>query len=397
MTSSHPKNGPDRDLRHRHPTTASSGRRSLRPLLALLVALAVAVGSAGSPPAAVAAPAASAADYCSGQQLAIGANWSVCWEIRANEGLVVTNAYFTRPGIDRRVLSEASIAQIFVPYETGTPRYHDVAYGLGPAMVTLSATADCPDGTLLAGGKVCREVEDRGVVERFCVGNCATRRGRSLTLWSASQMGAYNYTTKWEFNDDGSIEPAVGLAGALQFGDTAHVHNVYWRLDIDIDDAGNDSIEEFYRVKPAGNDGSRGVYAWAPLLGETMRPNDLTTFRKWRMVDTVKTNAAGKPWSYELIPHAGDGNFRSTLAEGYTRGELWVTQFRPGERFVSTDTADILSTYITGDPVAGQDLVLWYTLHEHHEVRDEDAPYMPMEWIHFTLRPRNFFDDNPLD
>jgi primary-amine oxidase len=264
-------------------------------------------------------------------------------------------------------------------------------------MVTLSPTADCPHGTLLAGGKVCREEEDRGVVERFCVGNCATRRGRSLALWSASQMGAYNYTTRWEFHDDGTIEPAVGLSGALQFGDTAHVHNVYWRLDVDVDDSGNDRVEEFYRVKPAGNDGSRGVFAWTPLLGETMRPNDLTTFRKWRVADTVKKNAHGAPWSYELIPHAGDGNFRSTLAEGFTRGELWVTRYKPGERFVSTDTADLLSGYLTGDPIDGQDLVLWYVLHEHHEVRDEDAPYMPMEWVHFTLRPRDFFDDNPMD
>ena len=341
---------------------------------------------------------ASAADYCTGEQLAIGANWTVCWEIRANEGLVVSNAYFTKPpNVDRRVLAEGSIAQIFVPYETGTPRYHDVAYGLGPAMVTLTANVDCPNGTLLAGGRVCREIEDRGLTEKYCVGPCTSRRGQSMRLWSSSQMGAYNYITSWEFNDDGSILPAIGLTGALQFGDTAHVHNVYWRLDMDIDDPGGDSVEEFWRISPSWSGGLKGVLGWNPILGETWRPNRLEEFRKWRVVDRNRTNANGEFPSYELIPHVGDGNLRTTAEEGFSRGEFWVTEHKPGERFVSTDDADLLSSYISGDSVENTDVVLWYVVHEHHEVRDEDAPFMPMEWVHFQLRPRNFFDATPME
>ena len=47
---------------------------------------------------------AAANQFCSGEYLAVGANWSLCWEIRANEGLAITHAFYTVPqsGFDRR-------------------------------------------------------------------------------------------------------------------------------------------------------------------------------------------------------------------------------------------------------------------------------------------------------
>lgn len=388
MASMAPAAGIPRTIR----TLSLRGPQSLRFSLLLTLALFAAVALRPAPAQAA------ANQFCSGEQLAVGANWSVCWEIRANEGLAITHAFYTKPGFDRRVLSDATVAEIFVPYETGQPRYHDVSYGLGPGMQALSPTLDCPGGVLLANKRVCRQIEDRGLTEKFCAGgNCATRRGKALVLWSSVQSGAYNYLIKWEFHDDGTIEPAVGLAGVLQFGRTAHIHNVYWRLDLDIGDAENDSVQEFYRVIPATSNGLEGVNGWSPLMAETFRPNDLFLFRKWRILDTVKTNAAGRPWSYEIVPSPGSGNLRTTPAEGYTRGEFWVTRARASERFVATDTQDLLSTYLNGESVTGQDIVAWYVIHEYHEVRDEDAPYMPVEWMSFELRPRNFFDQNPLD
>jgi primary-amine oxidase len=342
--------------------------------------------------------AASAAQYCRGEQLALGANWSVCWEVRANEGLALTHAFYTRDGFDRRVLSDATVAQIFVPYETGTPRYHDVAYGLGLALQPLDAAGDCPGGTLLFGGRVCRAVEDRGLAGRFCTGGaCASRRGKALVLWASSQMGATNYITRWTLRDDGTIEPAVGLAGALQYGDVAHTHSVYWRLDVDIDDPADDRVEEFYRIAPAWGDGTAGASGWVPLLGETYRPNDLGTFRKWRVVDTSARNASNRPWSYELVPSPGSGSLRTTVREAFTRGELWVTRARPRERFVSTETDDLLLGYLDGESIDGEDVVLWYAMHRFHEVRSEDRPTIPLEWMGFELRPRDYFDQNPLD
>ncbi len=362
-----------------------------RLLIFVVLIAAIAVGGPRPRPAAAAA-----SSFCSGEQLAVGANWSVCWEVRANEGLVISDAFYTKPGMDRRVLSGASIAQIFVPYEPGAPRYHDVAYGLGPAMQPVPPAA-C-HGTLLYRGRVCRELEEMGLAEFFCSeGNCHSTLGQSLVLWSASQMGAYNYITRWRFHSDGTIEPGVGMAGVLQYGPTAHTHNVYWRLDMDMDDAANDQVEEFYRIIPAWSDGRAGASGWNPLLAETYRSTDQNTFRRWRITDTVRKNANGTPIGYVLLPRASDGHYRSVAEEGFTRGEFFVTKAHDEERFVSTDTEDLLSTYLNGESVIGADVVLWYAGNSHHQPRDEDVPYMPMMWVNFNMVPTGFFDKNPLD
>lgn len=357
-------------------------------ILAALVALAAAFGR----PATVAAQ---ANQYCGGENLAEGANWSICWEIRANEGLAITQAFYKGPDGWQHVMSDGTVAQIFVPYETGAPRYHDVAYGLGAALQPLSTAVDCPHGSLLYGGKICREIMDSGIAARFCAANCTGRRGKALRLLGSSQMGAYNYITSWMFHDDGTIHPEVGLAGTLQFGFTAHTHNIYWRLDMDIEDPEGDSVEEFYRVSPAGGDGSKGLNGWNTLLGETYRPTDLTTFRKWRVVDHNRGNSQGRAMSYELVPSPGDGQLRAKLSEGFTRGEFWVTAQKPGERFVSTDDADLLSGYLSGDNIINTDVVIWYAVHAYHEVRSEDSPYMPVEWVGFHMKPRDFMSRGP--
>lgn len=362
--------------------------------LAIPLLMALLLGAAARPSPAQA----HASAYCSGPQLAVGANWSVCWEIRANEGLAVSWAHYSKPGFDRLVMAEGTIAEIFVPYETGQPRYHDVSYGLGTVLQVLNQQEDCPGGALLAGGRVCRQVESHGLTEKYCAGGrCHNRVGKQLVLSASAQSGAYNYILKWAFHDDGTIEPQVALAGALQFGNTAHTHNVYWRLDMDIGDGEHDRVEEFHRVVPANSNGDRGVSAWTPFMVESFRPNELFTFRKWRVADTVKKNAAGKAWSYELEPSPGNGSLRTTPAEGFTRGELWVTKTRNTERFVATDTQDLLSGYLNGESVNDTDVTLWYAVHAYHEVRSEDAPYMPIEWLGFHLRPRDFFDQNPLN
>jgi len=62
-----------------------------------------------------------------------------------------------------------------------------------------------------------------------------------------------------------------------------------------------------------------------------------------------------------------------------------------------TDQADLLSGYLNGEAVDDQDLVAWYALHAYHEIRSEDQPYMPVEWVGFEARPRDYFDKNPMN
>jgi hypothetical protein len=46
-------------------------------------------------------------------------------------------------------------------------------------------------------------------------------------------------------------------------------------------------------------------------------------------------------------------------------------------------------------PVAGTDVVCWYTFGVTHFVRPEDWPVMPVEYCGFVLSPAGFFDRNP--
>src|SRR5690606_31137569 len=71
-----------------------------------------------------------------------------------------------------------------------------------------------------------------------------------LVLWSAYALGDYTYLVQWRFREDGCLMPQVGLTGKLAYfgGDArnsvlvgpqvraiAHVHNVFFCLDLDVD------------------------------------------------------------------------------------------------------------------------------------------------------------------
>src|SRR5260370_42269637 len=61
------------------------------------------------------------------QLFASGSRWRFSVYRYPCEGLVIHDAYYTpRLGTEYKVLFRASISQIHVPYETGSPRFHDL-------------------------------------------------------------------------------------------------------------------------------------------------------------------------------------------------------------------------------------------------------------------------------
>jgi len=55
-----------------------------------------------------------------------------------------------------------------------------------------------------------------------------------------------------------------------------------------------------------------------------------------------------------------------------------------------------LPAYLNDESVDNQDVVVWYALHVHHIPRTEDWPGMPVEWVGFMLKPRDFLDSSPI-
>jgi primary-amine oxidase len=347
--------------------------------------------------------------------------WDFTWSIRPREGLALSNVKFK----GKSVLKFAALVEIFVPYNKGDPRPEDIGGdGIGHKLVELFPGKDCIPGTSacqafdLTGkekGKryVMMHEEATGL---SYIGPGGRAYGKMLTLWCTYNLGGYLYISRWRFLDDGCLMPDIGLTGPLQHTDTgdastpygsvvgkrgdgkvfapSHVHNMYFCLDFDIDGTKN-TVEEFNYVQDKPGSLS-GKHSWTPIRRETSRSANAKTFRSWRVVNNASKNALGLPRSYELIP-GGNGIFRGGSDEAIAQAELWVTRYHADEYPAEKQSlANALPKYLNGESVENQDVVIWYAIHSHHIPRTEDWPGMPVMWVGFTLRPRDFLDRSPV-
>jgi primary-amine oxidase len=374
------------------------------------------------------------------QSFASGTRWTFTVQNCPCEGLVISSASYTpRGGPTRLVLSRGSIAELHVPYLTGIPRYLDVAEsttGFGANAIPLSPS-ECAGGTLLASNLICKNVEHRGYAWKY---GSASQQGESLSVFMASQLGAYTYINQWEFHDDGTIEPRLGLTGQLQrFGSGAayapygsrlnptseataiyglsHMHNVYYRLDFDIGGAANDAVERLSfqpssapsPVSSCAAPGTCGINVATPIRTEAAQDLIPDAYTTWRIYDKRLTNSDGRTIGYELIPRiSGLWSGRTSTTEPWAAHEVWVTRYSSCEMLAvgnfpphirsSCDSAPAnVSAMVNGESVDGEDVVVWYVNRALHTPRDEDEAHMPIEWMSFELRPRNFHPKNPLE
>jgi len=373
----------------------------------------------------VAAPAglahASPGDGCSGayavdETLPSGARWQLCWEHHPLSGILYGDVYFTpRGGSARKVLYEASLAQIHVPYDDNGARFHDVTdYGLGDEDLNALTSADCPNGTRLFHGSkpvLCKRVQriEPGYQHR---GRRAT--GFALELFSVSHVGAYNYIPTWRFHDDGKIAPTVGATGALQrFGTdplygwpirpsgttgVSHIHNYWFRLDFDFDEGTDrEVVDEVDHVR-VGLTREKQV---TTFQSESARSLDLGRRRSWRIRDLSVVASDGRSLSYQLEPSHHAHRFDGPSFEPWSAHQLYVTRYADCEKYATHNSlaggcgSDVTS-FVNGQNAYGQDLVLWYGLTFHHLPSDEDEPNMHAHWDGFEIVPRDWTPANPL-
>jgi len=342
--------------------------------------------------------------------------WDFHWSIHPRNGLVLENVSFK----ERSVLRYAGLAEVFVPYNRGEPRPEDFGDGIARKMIELFPGKDCVPGSLgcyawnkdgTAAGKRYVMLHEEGTGLSY-VGNLGRAYGKMLVLWCAYNLDGYHYISRWRFLGDGTLMPEIGLTGPLQHvgtGDASpygslvgkgkvfapsHVHNLYFCLDFDVDGPSN-TVEEF-NFEPEKPGGLAGKHSWTALKKETSRPGSAAHFRSWRVVNYASRNALGLPRSYELIP-GGNGIFRAAADEKFAQAEIWVTRLHPKEHPADErHLSDFLHSYLNDEPIENQNVVVWYALHLHHCPRTEDWPGMPVEWVGFTLKPRDFLDSSPV-
>ena len=365
---------------------------------------------------------------CSGEELVDvtlpgGSQWQLCWELLDQEGVVLKEVAFKTPGGSlRSVLKEASLAQINVAYDDGSPSQHHVTDlpnggGLGINAHTLSAQ-DCVNGSLrthLATAVLCVTTKPRGYAYKSYA---TVKQGNMLVLESRATVGANSYIVRWQLYDDGSFEPKVGLSGTLPkigtnaaYGWPLDASNrigiafntsYFWRLDFDLAvDGSNESVEEF-TVTPSADRLTKSLSV-ATLSSETSRQVDPDVKRSWRIRDIASgvTNSDGRSISYHIEPLHTAHRYTGAASETWAQNDIFFTRYKACERFVVDNpttggcSAD-MTGFIDGESINSSDIVLWYKLNYHHLPRSEDEPAIQMHWDSFIVVPRDWTATNPL-
>ncbi|GGZ99864.1 copper amine oxidase [Streptomyces echinoruber] len=418
---------------------ARKGRARRRAALGLsLAALAAAGAATGTGPAAAQPKAASAAAAeCSAayrieQKLSTGTTWRMCWHYEREAGLVLEHVSYQPPGESHpiKVLATAKLAQIHVPYDDGSVEYSDLTEaGFGEGVQNLSP-AECPGGTIKtvrvpgAEGQadakgLCTTTRARGHAYRMQSdsGRVYQEQGKDLLVYTVNKVGWYEYITEWRFQDDGTIGMNVGATGSLSpydydAGDgrgwplgngarayaTSHSHNVFWRLNFDLDGSAKAKVEQYDSTVSAPAHGQQAPSNKTTRTKITKElAGDAKNMRWWRIVSATGRNKDQHPRSYEIVPGAG----AKYPARGYTRHDVYFTEYNKCEQFASDNLRDCgaghgksVDTWVNGQTLTHP--VVWVNVGFHHVARDEDQQPMPVHWQGFSLVPRDVTAMNPL-
>ena len=346
----------------------------------------------------------------------------------------------------RGILYRASLSEMVVPYGDPSAAWYfrntfDVGeLGVGTAVSMLAPGVDCPAGSNFidaafaepsgSSRHVARAIavyeRDGGIAWKHAG---AGARARELVVFSESRLGNYDYGFEWAFREDGTIMHRVLLTGVMASKAAAspdsvaeqvahgvaavdHQHFFNYRLDLDVDGASPNRVEEM-EARPLGAmvNGHAGGFAshertWSTerdALGESAASSPAG----WRVVNAGRRNALGQATGYELVPGQIVGSLADSSSSlrhraGFLDAPLWVTPQEDSERWSAGDYPNqsrggdgLIRWTRAGRSVLDTDVVLWYTVGVTHMPRPEDWPVMPVQSAGFSLVPVGFFNRNP--
>jgi primary-amine oxidase len=385
-------------------------------------------------------------------------NWRFAVSMHPLDALVLHQVGWEDAGRHRSILRRASLAEMVVPY--GDPgvghRWKnafdsgEIGMGRFPFVNSLRLGCDCLgeihylDAVQISErgrpqrieNAICIHEEDYGILWKhtdLSTFSVEVRRSRRLVVSSIHTVGNYEYGFYWYFYLDGTIQLEIKLTGILQtkaVGDSDsallhcspigpqlaapyHQHLFCFRLDLDVDGPGHQSVEEIELAaadsSAAGNElGGVMVLRRTPLATElrARRVADSARGRTWKVINRSVLNRLGQPVGYRLVP----GSCPTLLAQpgsavakraAFATHNLWVTPYAPAEMRaagypVCAPGGGGLPSFVAADRnVRDTDVVLWHTFGVNHVPRPEDWPVMPVEYAGFSLVPSGFFDRNP--
>ncbi len=347
-----------------------------------------------------------------------GANWDLCWEEKANEGIVLSNVSYTAPGNNKRkVLGEASISQIQTDFDDGSTKLFSVTgTGLGGGSLLKLTSQDCPQGELLQNNNkpvLCKTTKPMGLIWK---NGSQHKQGDLLELFSISKAGSIRYIVRWKLYENGIIEPAIGMSGTLTKEGSNPDHgwqvtndnriavgftnHYFWRLDFDIEaDNNNDLVEQIASI-PSSNRLKKSKVI-TPINTEQAFSLNPANKVFWRVRDSLEQSSNNFGYiSYELsllnYGHQGKGNNQ----EAWLNNDFFVTLYNSCERFAvknptQNGCAENVSQFVNGQNTNVKDVVTWYRASYHHLPRDEDVSQIATRWTGLKLIPRDWSASNP--
>lgn len=191
--------------------------------------------------------------------------------------------------------------------------------------------------------------------------------GQEVVLVSEMEAGWYRYVSEWRLHANGTIRPRFSFAATdSPCVCNVHHHHAYWRLDFDIVSAGNNRFLEHNDPPLVGNDN------WHQKHFEIARARNPGSKRRWK-VENMSSGAG-----YEIVPGHHDGVASQMPDAPYGRGDVWLLRYRGSElddgvnHTLGPGTEANIGAWVNGEPILGQDVVMWYGAHFTHDVAHED-------------------------
>ncbi|GJJ14192.1 hypothetical protein Clacol_008454 [Clathrus columnatus] len=284
---------------------------------------------------------------------------------------------------------------------------------------------------------ICIHEEDNGLLWKhtdFRTGRAYSVRSRRLVISMICTVANYDGTIEFEVKLTGilNVYPLAEGETSTPFSTTVaprvsaqyHQHLFSLRIDPMFDGLHNSVVESDVIAVSAPTESKEN---WAGnaftttsqtlrLAKEGGREYDFSKDRRWSIVNpNMKEHyASGRHPGYVL----GYRGFATTLLAqpgswvmkraGFSTKSLWVVKdvendvggrMWPSGKYVPQTRStpdDSVERWAEGDEsIENEDIVLFATLGVNHITRPEDWPVMPVEHVRLTMRPINFFEQNP--
>ncbi|MDH3734517.1 MAG: tyramine oxidase [Gemmatimonadota bacterium] len=368
-------------------------------------------------------------------------NWTFHYRMEKRSGLVISDASVREGEVERPVLYQGSMSELYVPYMDPNGAWYSRTfmdageYGFGANATPLRLGYDCPDtamlldavlpddlgGAYVAEGVIC--LFERGVgdpawrhFDNFIAQEFDGRRAVDLVARMAATIGNYDYFLDWVFTQDGRIQVRIGATGfdglkgvhstsmddagadaetaygtlvAPNLVATNHDHFFSFRLDMDV--AGTDNSVSLDRLTPFEMEGPRKsgwvVQSTVPRReGEALINYDPSRPAVWRVVNPGAEGPYGHEPGYVLKP--GNSIAYSLMATddpptrraGFVRHQLWVTPHAPEERYAA-------GMYVNQSP-GGDGLPTWTS--ENRDIANTDIVLWYTAGFHHVPRTEDF-------